>query len=114
MKYTEEIQNKVNTALKDIPDYPYIAVRSQDVPFTAGETIDHLSSIWIDGDETDDTLDGVSATKIDRMYLYDGDHFQYGYYYGDYVAILGSDNAEYGEDDGELIMIDPVVLAVIS
>lgn len=114
MKYTKDIQEKIKKALQDMPPYPYIGIRSQEEPFLMGEPIDHVSSVWIDGDETDDTMIGLSATDPDFIHLYDGKHYQYGYYFGDHVAIIGSYEASPREDVGEIVMVEPVVLDVIA
>lgn len=76
---------------------------------TVGETLDS-SSVWDDGEYTDDNLNGVcaiSVTSIDQMSSYGG-------YFGDRVLIIGSDDTERGDDAGEIIMSDAVVLAVID
>lgn len=85
-------------------DYEYVGVRVQDVPFALGE-VDHLSHVWDDGDDTGVELDGLCATKIDRL--------GHEMYYGDYVAIICGNEASYGEDDGEIIIQDPIVVKII-
>ena len=50
----EEIRNTIEEMqLED--EYEYIGVRVQEQPFELGE-IDHISKIWIDGEETDEDL----------------------------------------------------------
>lgn len=35
-------------------------------------------------------------------------------YYGDRAAIVAGNSYEYGEDDGEIIIADPVVIEIIA
>ena len=106
--------------LKDLADkysadYGYIGVRTQEEPFELGE-VEHRSSVWVDGDETDGKLNGVSATNVnsDALEMHtDGDP-RYGFYFGDHKAIIAGNFAEYGEDPGEIIISDPVVVEIIA
>ena len=95
-------------------DYGYIGVRTQTQPFALGE-MDHRSVVWVDGEETDEELNGVSTTNCEsrsvQMHCEDATN---GYYGGDHCAIIGGNNVEWGEDDGELIIADPVVLYIIK
>lgn len=90
--------------------YSTIAIRTQEQPFTLG-AIDHQSSVWVDGEQTDELLDGISATTI-KSDAGMGQHN--GYYFGSHMAILGCQRAEMGEDIGEVIMDDAVVLYIIK
>jgi hypothetical protein len=69
------------------------------------------SRVWIDGDPTDEYLRGVSAIevtprKIDRaLELITG-------YLGKHVILVGANSFEYGEDEGEIVLIDAQVLEV--
>jgi hypothetical protein len=38
----------------------------------------------------------------------------YGFYFGDHKAIVAGDFAECGEDPGEIIISDPVVVEIIA
>lgn len=87
-------------------EYEYIGVRVQEQKFELGE-MDHVSSVWVDGDETDDVLNGVCATKIDALENLPGE------YYGDHIAIICGNSAEYGADVGEIIIEDAIVAAII-
>lgn len=93
--------------------YEYIGIRIQEENTNkVGDTMTHCSSVWDNGDETEEQLDGVSAIDIDMAgQLNNAD---YEGYFGGIVYILGSDNASYGEDVAEIIMQDAVVLAVIE
>lgn len=85
-------------------DYEFIGVRVQEQDFELG-TIEHLSHVWDNGDDTGVELDGICTCKLDRLGV--------NQYYGDHVAIICGNEAEYGEDDGELIIRDAEVVKVI-
>lgn len=69
------------------------------------------SRVWIDGEPTEEYLRGACAVSKEMLDLtYDGCEG----YLGDTILILGSNNAEGGNDPGEIVMIDAVVLAVID
>ena len=87
-------------------DYGYVGVRVQDEPFELGK-IDHLSHIWVDGDDTEEELDGICATRIDCL-----DILPYEYF-GDHVAIIVGNRATYGEDVGEIIIEDATVAEIL-
>ena len=96
--------------------YEVIAIRTQDIaPFELGE-MDHESKVWEDGEESDEGIGGLCATSIDssgiKMHSSEYDHWS-GFYFGDYQAIIGGNHYELGEDDGEVIIQDPVVLEII-
>jgi len=69
------------------------------------------SHVWIDGDWTEDILDGTSA--IDWNYKFKSVP-KYLSYYGDRVFLLGSNQVQGGEDIGETIMTDAVVLMILE
>jgi len=93
--------------------YDYVGYRvvyKDKESYKIGDT-PNRSRVWIDGEPTDELLSGASAISIDKLsYTYDG----YEGYLGDTILILGSNNAEGGNDPGEIVMIDAVVLAVID
>jgi len=72
--------------------YGYIGIRVQEEPFELGE-MDHVSHIWDNGDDTGVELDGICVCSLDRLGVNN--------YFGDHVAIICGNEAEYGEDDGE-------------
>lgn len=107
MKLTSEMIKKINEKVEELEleeTYAYVGVRVQEVPFELGQ-IDHCSKVWVDGEETDEELDGVCATKLDKLTANE--------YFGDYVAILCGNSAEYGEDAGEIIISDAIVASII-
>ena len=85
-------------------DYEFVGVRVQEQDFELG-TIEHLSHVWANGDDTGVELDGICVCSIDRLGVNN--------YFGDHVAIICGNEAEYGEDDGELIIRDAEVVKVI-
>lgn len=109
MKSIREALRKID--LDDLTDaYGYAGIRVQEETYglSVGDTVTHNSKVWIDGDETDEELDGVCAMNINAL---DAIH---GAYFGRCVLILGSNSADYGEDAGEIIMQDAKVLAIIN
>ena len=85
-------------------DYEFVGVRVQEQDFELG-TIEHLSHVWDNGDDTGVELDGICVCSLDRLGVNN--------YFGDHVAIICGNEAEYGEDDGELIIRDAEVVKVI-
>lgn len=107
MKVTDEMISKAKELYSDIyREYEYIGIRVQEVPFELGEMA-HKSHVWIDGDDTGEELDGVCVLRGDYAHLAKN-------YYGDHVAIIAGNSAETGEDNGEIIISDPVVLEVLA
>ena len=94
----EEIENTY--------DYGYIGIRVSENEFTKGEILDN-SFVWIDGEMTEEELDGTCAIMLKDANLANS-------YFGDHVAIIGSDSMEYGQDLGEIILRDAEVLEVIA
>ena len=108
MKLTSEMISKAKAIADSLSlDYDKIGIRVQEVPFDLGE-MDHQSHVWVDGDETDELLPGVSAQDIKTIDKYTNEYF------GAYVAIVAGNEYEYGEDAGEIIIPDPVVVAVLA
>ncbi|MCD8367844.1 MAG: hypothetical protein LUC48_07460 [Clostridiales bacterium] len=105
MKVTNEMINKANDIIDETFDYTVFGIRVQDVPFEMGE-MTHVSHVWDDGDDTGEELNGVCVTRIEDA--------KRNHYYGDHVALIGGTAWEYGEDDGEVIISDPVVLAILN
>lgn len=108
MKVTKGMIARVKEIAADpYREYEHIGIRVQDEHQFELGVLNHVSNIWEDGDDTGVELPGVCVIRADRAELANT-------YYGDHVAIIGGNHIEYGEDDGELIICDPVVLEVIS
>lgn len=107
MKLTHDMIQEIKDAAEDLRwDYDAIGVRIQDdIPFELGP-ISHLSHVWDDGEDTGEELPGICTVNIDAL---SGSHI----YFGDHVAIICGNCWEYGEDPGEIIISDPVVVRVI-
>lgn len=101
----ENIMNRIEE-IRENSDYEYIGVRVQENEFVKGEILDN-SFVWVDGEITDEELDGTCAVKLEDAELAKG-------YFGDHVAIIGGDYMEYGQDLGEIIIRDAEVLEVIA
>lgn len=101
----KDIMNRINE-IKENAEYEYIGVRVQENEFKVGEILDN-SFVWVDGEMTDEELDGTCAVKLEDAQLANG-------YFGNHVAIIGSDSMEYGQDLGEIILRDAEVLEVLA
>lgn len=101
----KDIMNRINE-IKENAEYEYIGVRVQENEFKVGEILDN-SFVWVDGEMTDEELDGTCAVKLEDVQLANG-------YFGNHVAIIGSDSMEYGQDLGEIILRDAEVLEVLA
>jgi hypothetical protein len=92
-------------------EYDYIGFRVVNNEVYRVGDIAKRSRVWVDGEPTDELLSGASAISRDKLsYTCDG----YEGYLGDTILILGSNNAEGGNDPGEIVMIDAVVLDIID
>lgn len=112
---SEKIQEIVEENCWNL-DYEYIGLRTQEQEFELG-SIDHCSKVWDDGNETDEELDGISVTSINSdagIKMHDKEASPFNYYYGNHTAILASNKAEYGEDMGEIVLKNAVVLYIIK
>lgn len=95
-------------------DYDFLGFRTVE-----GEHDPTLPSrVWSDGEAVDDYLDGTSATDVNfgpaaGMHKLAPTDWRHGYYPGDRTFLLGSNIADRGEDAGEIVMKEPVVLAEI-
>ena len=110
---------KVQEIIKliELGDYDFYGIRvihGQAAPAKVGDTLD-TSYRWEDGEPTDDELYGTCALAVDcysnisrsLAALIKG----YGSL-GDQVVLVGGHQCEWGEDAGEIIIKDAVVLMV--
>ena len=102
-------------------DYSYFGIRAIDEVLAVGDTCQN-SRVWDDGDATEETLEGASATKI-TLNGYTDTAIKTALeaaekankpYYADHHYVIASDNMEYGEDMNEIILKDAVVIAIIA
>lgn len=110
MTKREAIQNIIDRIeeIKDECEYEYIGVRIQEDEFTEGEILDN-SYVWDDGEWTDEELDGTCAVNLDdaKLTLTNG-------YFGEHVAIIAGDHCEWGQDCGEIIIREAIVIEVLA
>ena len=66
------------------------------------------SRVWVDGEPTSDLLAGTSAVAIDRQGrpVVDLRPYLLAAGPGAVVMLIGSDEMEHGEDDGEIVIVD--------
>lgn len=92
-------------------EYGKFGIRIQELPFELG-AMDHNSMVWVDGEETDEELDGVCAIDLDSPEVVEA--LNGNGYFGSYIALIASDSYEYGFDSGEVILKDAEVLYIIK
>jgi hypothetical protein len=77
-----------------------------------GETLGK-SRVWVDGECTEDELDGICTIKVTAGSLDEALADMGGYSWaGEPLVLVGGHFASRGEDDGELIIRDNICLAV--
>lgn len=92
-------------------DYARFGIRIQEQPFELG-SIGHNSKVWVDGEETEEELDGVCAIDLNAPEAFES--LNGNGYFGSHVALIASDCYEYGTDAGEVILQDAEVLYIIK
>ena len=103
--------SEIKAIMQEIIDggeYEIVAVRTQDEDFDIGP-IDHCSHVWVDGEDTEEELDGICASTINGA-AYHAD----GYYFGAHTAIICGNRYTWGEDVDEVIISDPVVVRILK
>lgn len=101
----ESILNRIEEIIEE-SEFEYIGIRVQEDEFVKGEILDN-SYVWIDGEPTDEELDGTCAVMLKDAESAKG-------YFGDHIAIIGGNNMEYGEDLGEIIIKNAEVMEVLA
>jgi hypothetical protein len=114
----EELKKAINTIIpeEDIEDYDAIALRWDDREFKIGEEIP-VSKVWVDGDETDDYLEGTSTIGLqtyDDGWIAGAKVSLMSYRNYPNIYLVAGDIAELGEDDGELVLSNCEVLAKLD
>lgn len=88
-----------------------VGIRIQDgIQFEAGP-LDHVSHVWIDGDDTGEELPGVCAISADDIGVLCRNA---KFYAGDHVAIVVGDVSGMGEDPAEVIFTNAEVWQVLA
>lgn len=100
----------------------HFGIRSEDRSLEEGYELE-ASHDWEDNEMQDELLSGTCATGIGYLWL-DGEQEDVdtlqkaisanGGRYGDHVYIIGGDSYEDGNDDGEVIISDAIVIAKIK
>lgn len=107
MKVTDEMIRRVKELADELfYDYEIVGIRVQDVPFSLGK-MEHRSHALIEGEDTGIELPGVSVIRSDEAELAKD-------YFGDYVAVVAGNSYTYGEDPGEIVIADAVVVEVLA
>lgn len=93
----------------------YFGLRVVDETAEEGDQI-APSRVWVDGEVTDDVLDGASAIHIDAEHGSLEENIaealaRTGIYCGQYILVIAGNAMSYGEDDGEIIIRDAECLA---
>lgn len=90
--------------------YQYVGVRSTDDP-------ERLESVrWDDGEPTDESLGGLSATDVSGPWeaMHVTRDSRLGYYLGGYIVVVAGDHAATGADDYELVIESPEIIAAVA
>ena len=106
-KLTKEVIDRLNQVADELfYDYEVIGIRIQEEPFQPGE-LEHRSHVWVDEEDTGEELNGVSVVRYDSI-------GQAQSYFGDHAAIIVGNRYTYGEDPGEIVIEDPIVVEVLA
>lgn len=92
-------------AKSDKREYEYYGLRMHDGETSIGEILPN-SFVWIDGDWTEEELDGTCAVDLRNQKA----EQLCSTYFGNAIVIAGN-SASYGEDDGEIIICDAIRVA---
>ncbi len=107
---TQESIKKVEGLADELRwEWGAVGIRTQEEPFAPGP-IDHVSHVWIDGEDTGEELEGICAIEIGALKW----AALASRYYGRHVAIVCGDSCSWGEDEGEIIIQNPVVVEVLA
>lgn len=107
MKLTSEMISRAKELADELfYDYEIVGLRVQEQPFQLG-AMAHVSHVWDDGEDTGVELSGVCVIDAEHA----GTAHQY---FGGHVAIVAGNRYTYGEDPGEVVIEDPVVVEVLA
>ena len=113
MKVSADMINRLKDVAEDLfYEYEAVAIRVQETPFSLGE-INHVSHVWIDGEDTGKVLNGICGISAEHAEEVFKSPFAVQYF-GDHAAIIAGNHYEFGEDFGEIIISDPVVVDIIA
>ena len=92
-------------------EYENYGIRVQeDDTETVGEMMEHQSNDWDDEEMLETKIDGVSTIGIDTIEQMS----DYGGYFGSVAYLIGTNGyTEAGNDAGEIVIENPIVLAKV-
>ena len=106
-------RKKIEDAM-DRGGFGYYGIRiDDDAVYNVGDRT-ATSHDWEDTEPEDDYLNGTCCVGISYVEDIDKAIKIANTYYGDHVCLIGGDSMEYGEDEGEYIIKDAVVVAVLQ
>jgi hypothetical protein len=100
----KEINKAIETAKTMEFDFPCLAVRVHHKDTEVGAILEP-SFVWVNGEETEEELNGTCGIDIDMKAGCD--------YMGDCLVVIGGYSKEWGEDAGETIIENAEVLAIL-
>jgi hypothetical protein len=100
----------VARAMEEAEGLYYFGLRRTERPLVVGSVLDP-SRVWIDGEPTDEYLDGTSVVYVASAGVIADALSKIEQYYGDHIALVGAARERgWGEDANERILVDPVVM----
>lgn len=108
--------SKTRKAIKELGDagFLHIGVRTTEEPMNPSD-LDSFSFVWVDGEQTDEPLPGLSTTGIDgpweKMHITKDDPFL-GHYFGDHLYVVAGDEAYYGQDPYEVVIVPSSIVEI--
>ena len=103
---------EINDLVKDA-GYGYVGIRvDNDVAYSIGDDV-AASRVWDVYGATDEMLDGTSCIGLDGSNAEQALRI-IGQYRGNRIYIIAGHDMDYGEDVGEIIIRDAVIIAVVE
>lgn len=124
-----EIQKIINIIENDDDCFAFYGIRATTEEHSAGEELSN-SFIWVDGEKTEEELDGISTMGIkdlteeaviraikclgrDACEYFGVKENVFHSYVGQNFVLIKGDSATAGDDNGEWVIKNPVVVAVL-
>ena len=124
-----EIQKIINIIENDDDCFAFYGIRATTEEHSAGEELSN-SFVWIDGEKTEEELDGISTMGIkdlteeaviraikclgrDACEYFGVKANVFHSYVGQNFVLIKGDSATAGDDNGEWVIKNPVVVAVL-
>ena len=90
-------------------DYEFFGLRVIETDENLDGEILPASHVWVDGECTEELLDGTCAIELSENAA-----TLLSKYFGNTIVLLGANQCYYGEDEGELVLRDAIVLHQMS